>query len=337
MTDNFLLQINDLWVEYETEDARVYAVNGANLKLERRQTLGLVGETGAGKTSTAMSVLRLLPKNLGFIRKGDIIFDGESLLALKEIDMLTYRGSRISMIFQDPMTSLNPVIPVGRQVAEVLELHNSEGLSGEEIDKQVDDMFELVGIPAWRKHEYPHQFSGGMKQRVVIAIALACRPELVIADEPTTALDVTIQAQVLSMMAELKDRLGTSMILITHDLGIVAQNCDTVAVMYAGEIIEYGTIQDLFEGERHHPYTEGLFGSIPDIYVESERLHPIEGLMPDPSDLPEGCKFHPRCPYRMPICERVIPSDHDLDGHLIKCHLFNEDNQNDLSAANQRP
>ncbi len=337
MTDNFLLQINDLWVEYETEDARVYAVNGANLKLERRQTLGLVGETGAGKTSTAMSVLRLLPKNLGFIRKGDIIFDGESLLALKEIDMLTYRGSRISMIFQDPMTSLNPVIPVGRQVAEVLELHNSEGLSGEEIDKQVDDMFELVGIPAWRKHEYPHQFSGGMKQRVVIAIALACRPELVIADEPTTALDVTIQAQVLSMMAELKERLGTSMILITHDLGIVAQNCDTVAVMYAGEIIEYGTIQDLFEGERHHPYTEGLFGSIPDIYVESERLHPIDGLMPDPSDLPEGCKFHPRCPYRMPICERVIPCDHDLDGHLIKCHLFNEDNQNDLPAANTRP
>lgn len=337
MTDNFLLQINDLWVEYETEDARVYAVNGANLKLERRQTLGLVGETGAGKTSTAMSVLRLLPKNLGFIRKGDIIFDGESLLALKEIDMLTYRGSRISMIFQDPMTSLNPVIPVGRQVAEVLELHNSEGLSGEEIDKQVDDMFELVGIPAWRKHEYPHQFSGGMKQRVVIAIALACRPELVIADEPTTALDVTIQAQVLSMMAELKERLGTSMILITHDLGIVAQNCDTVAVMYAGEIIEYGTIQDLFEGERHHPYTEGLFGSIPDIYVESERLHPIDGLMPDPSDLPEGCKFHPRCPYRMPICERVIPCDHDLDGHLIKCHLFNEDNQNDLPAANKRP
>jgi peptide/nickel transport system ATP-binding protein len=166
---------------------------------------------------------------------------------------------------------------------------------------------------------------------------LACRPELVIADEPTTALDVTIQAQVLSMMAELKERLGTSMILITHDLGIVAQNCDTVAVMYAGEIIEYGTIQDLFEGERHHPYTEGLFGSIPDIYVESERLHPIDGLMPDPSDLPEGCKFHPRCPYRMPICERVIPCDHDLDGHLIKCHLFNEDNQNDLPAANKRP
>ncbi len=324
MTDNFLLQINDLWVEYETEDARVYAVNGANLKLERQQTLGLVGETGAGKTSTAMSVLRLLPKNLGFIKKGEIFFDGENLLDLKEIEMLTYRGRRISMIFQDPMTSLNPVIPVGRQVAEVLELHKSQSMNKEEIDKEVDDMFELVGIPAWRKHEYPHQFSGGMKQRVVIAIALACRPELVIADEPTTALDVTIQAQVLSMMAELKDKLGTSMILITHDLGIVAQNCDTVAVMYAGEIIEYGTIHQLFEGERHHPYTEGLFGSIPDIEVESERLHPIDGLMPDPSDLPEGCKFHPRCPYRMPICEKVIPSDHDLDGHLIKCHLFNE-------------
>lgn len=325
MADQPLLEITDLWVEYETEDATVYAVNGANLKLERKQTLGLVGETGAGKTSTALSILRLLPKNLGFIRKGDIVFDGQSLTSLREIDMLAYRGSRISMIFQDPMTSLNPVIPVGRQVAEILELHNDDKRSKEEIDRQVDEMFELVGIPAWRKHEYPHQFSGGMKQRVVIAIALACRPELVIADEPTTALDVTIQAQVLKMMAELKEKLGTSMILITHDLGIVAQNCDTVAVMYAGEIIEYGTIEEIFSGDQHHPYTDGLFGSIPDIYVESRRLNPIEGLMPDPSDLPEGCKFHPRCPRRMPICERIVPPAHNLDGHLIKCHLFNEE------------
>ena len=224
------------------------------------------------------------------------------------------------------MTSLNPVIPVGKQVAEVLQLHNDKKLTKEQIDARVDEMFRLVGIPPERKGEYPHQFSGGMKQRVVIAISLACEPELLIADEPTTALDVTIQAQVLAMMTELKEKLGTSMIMITHDLGIVAEMCDSVAVMYAGEIVEKGTVEDLFEGETHHPYTEGLFGSIPRLDVETDRLRPIDGMIADPSDLPSGCSFHPRCPYCTERCKVEHPQPHvDSRGHMIQCHRFDEE------------
>jgi len=317
-----LLKITDLRVEYKTDDALVYAVNGLNLALGRKQTLGLVGETGAGKTTLALSILRLLPKNIGKISAGCIIFDGDDLLAVKEHHMLEYRGKRISMIFQDPMTSLNPVIKVGDQVAEILELHNGEKkLSKREIDGQVDKMLDLVGIPPARKNEYPHQFSGGMKQRVVIAISLACEPELLIADEPTTALDVTIQAQVLSMMLDLKKRLGASMIMITHDLGVVAETCDLVAVMYAGEIVESGAVEDIFAGQRHHPYTAGLFGSIPSLTGNERRLSPIEGLMPDPTRLTAGCRFAPRCPKRIRLCEKLHPPDISLAGHTIKCHL----------------
>lgn len=326
MSDKPLLEVKDLSVEYRTDEMTVKAVNGVSLTVDKGQTLGLVGETGAGKTTLALSLLRLLPKGIGKITSGEIEFDGAKLLELREADMRVYRGQLLSMIFQDPMTSLNPVIPVGKQVAEVLQLHNDKKLTKEQIDARVDEMFRLVGISPERKGEYPHQFSGGMKQRVVIAISLACEPELLIADEPTTALDVTIQAQVLAMMTELKEKLGTSMIMITHDLGIVAEMCDSVAVMYAGEIVEKGTVEDLFEGETHHPYTEGLFGSIPRLDVETDRLRPIDGMIADPSDLPSGCSFHPRCPYCTERCKVEHPQPHvDSRGHMIQCHRFDEE------------
>ena len=322
MNQEPLLEIKNLRVQYQTEDEVVYAVNGLDLTLNRSETLGLVGETGAGKTTTAMSVMRLLPKGIGEITDGSIVFEGENLLDIKEGLMMAYRGKRISMIFQDPMTSLNPVHTIGRQIEEVYQLHNDEGLSRGDILMRVDEMLETVGIPASRRKDFPHQFSGGMKQRVVIAIALARRPTLVIADEPTTALDVTIQAQVLAMMQDLKEKLGTSMILITHDLSVVAEMCDKVAVMYAGEIVESGSVWDVFGDKGRHPYTEGLFGSLPDMEKEMERLVPIEGLMPDPTDLPGGCKFHPRCPRRFPECEEKVPENHADGEHIIKCHLY---------------
>ncbi|MGI5970700.1 MAG: ABC transporter ATP-binding protein [Oscillospiraceae bacterium] len=317
-----LLEIKDLKIIYKTDLETVHAVNGISLSLDKGQTLGIVGETGAGKTTTALSILRLLPERTARIISGEILIDGTDILKLPEHDLRKLRGSKVSMIFQDPMTALNPVIRVGDQIAEALILHNEENRSRDEIEKRVEEMMEMVGIEASRKTDYPHQFSGGMKQRVVIAIALACNPELLIADEPTTALDVTIQAQVLSMMRELQDKLGTAMIMITHDLGIVAQTCDNVAVMYAGEIIEYGTLDDIFVSDMHHPYTVGLFGSIPDLEGDEERLSPIDGLMPDPTDLPEGCSFSPRCPKCMDICRERKPAVYEKDGHKISCHLF---------------
>lgn len=319
MTD-VLLDIKNLYITYESYDETVRAVNGINLKINKGEILGLVGETGAGKTTTALGLMRLLPPDIGKIKQGEIIFDGKDIAKLSEDNMRKIRGERISMIFQDPMTSLNPVLTVGEQISEVVELHKN--MSKEQIQKRVDEMLELVGIPSQRKNEYPHQFSGGMKQRVMIAIALACNPELLIADEPTTALDVTIQAQVLDMMNELKEKLNSAMILITHDLGVVAQMCDHVAIMYAGEIIENGTAEDIYEAEKHHPYTTGLFGSIPNLTVETDRLSPIDGLMPDPTNLPSGCKFHPRCPECMEICKREAPKDVVNGTHTIKCHLF---------------
>ena len=239
--------------------------------------------------------------------------------------MRDIRGEKIAMIFQDPMTSLNPVITVGNQIKESLITHNHDGLKSEELDQRVEKVLEMVGIPASRKNDYPHQFSGGMKQRVVIAMALVCEPDLLIADEPTTALDVTIQAQVLLMMKNLRDRLGTAMIMITHDLGIVAQTCDKVAVMYAGEIIEQGTLEDIFTGDKHHPYTVGLFGAIPNISDESERLKPIDGLMPDPTDLPIGCSFFPRCPHCMERCKAEKAAIYVNGTHSICCHLFDQE------------
>ena len=322
-----MLEIKDLHVVYRTEAGEVKAVNDVALSVKKGDVLGIVGETGAGKSTTALSVLRLLPERTGKITRGRILFDGEDLLTMTEADMRAIRGERISMIFQDPMTSLNPVIPVGKQIAEAIRLHQADSKGQESVEKRVDEILELVGIPSSRKNEYPHQFSGGMKQRVGISVALACEPELLIADEPTTALDVTIQAQVLSMMQDLKQKLDMSMVLITHDLGVVAEMCDDVAVMYAGEIIESGTVDDLFLSEKRHPYTEGLFGSIPDIYREERRLHPIDGLMPDPVDLPEGCKFHPRCTRCMEICRTEKPPQNADGTHMIRCHLFSEEKE----------
>lgn len=317
-----LLEVTDLHVMYRTDDDNVYALNGVDISVEKGKTLGLVGETGAGKTTLALSILRLLPDRVGFVTQGDIKMNGVELLKLSEPDMRLLRGNDISMIFQDPMTSLNPIHTVGDQIAEVIALHN-EHADRDFIEKKVDEMMEMVGIPAIRKSEYPHQFSGGMKQRIVIAIALACNPKLLLADEPTTALDVTIQAQVLEMMNQLKQKLETSMILITHDLGIVAQICDQVGIMYAGEVVEIGTVEDIFEGTQHHPYTVGLFGAIPNMAEESPRLHPIDGLMPDPSIVLPGCPFAERCPHRLDKCQEEHPQAVPVNSgmHRIKCWL----------------
>ncbi len=331
-----ILKINDLQAEYRTDEGVSSVINGINLTLNRGETLGLVGETGAGKTTTALSVMRLLPKKTGYITGGTIEFAEEGdLLTKSDAQMRSIRGHRISMIFQDPMTSLNPVIRVGEQIKESFKIHFPD-LSDEEMEKKVDEMLEMVGIPSSRKSEYPHQFSGGMKQRVVIAMALSCEPELLIADEPTTALDVTIQAQVLHMMRELKRNLGTSMILITHDLGIVSQNCEKVAVMYAGNIIESGSAEEIFGETKHHPYTVGLFGSIPDMKKPTRRLAPIEGLMPDPLNLPSGCVFSPRCPHCMDICKEIKPEPTVLDGsHTVCCHLFGKEGTDKEAAKNE--
>ena len=317
-----MLEIKDLSVVYETDLETVYAVNGVTLSLEKGATLGLVGETGAGKTTLALTLMHLLPERTGKVTSGCITFEGENIVELPEADMRKIRGDKIAMIFQDPMTSLNPVLTVGEQIAEALYVHNDSGRSREEIEARVDETLTLVGISPARKHEYPHQFSGGMRQRVVIAIALSCEPDLLIADEPTTALDVTIQAQVLMMIRDLRDRLGTSMIMITHDLGIVAQTCDNVAVMYAGEIIEMGSAEDIFTCPIHHPYTDGLFGSLPNLKEKTDRLHPIAGLMPDPTNLPKGCKFAPRCDKCMEICKEVPPEVYVDGTHSIRCHLY---------------
>jgi peptide/nickel transport system ATP-binding protein len=316
-----LLEIKDLRVTYRTDDDEIQALSGLDLTVEKGMTLGLVGETGAGKTTMALSVMRLLPGGVGFVRGGEILLEGADLLKVTEADMRLLRGNDISMIFQDPMTSLNPIHTVGQQIAEVLLLHSPDA-SGWEIGNKVNEMMEMVGIPADRKDEYPHQFSGGMKQRIVIAAALACNPKLLLADEPTTALDVTIQAQVLRMMDDLKEKFGTSMILITHDLGVVAQICDSVAIMYAGEVIETGTAEDIFESEERHPYTVGLFGAIPDMTRKTKRLSPIDGLMPDPASLPAGCRFAERCPRRAESCSAAPPMISVSETHRIKCRLF---------------
>ncbi|MFI3257659.1 MAG: ABC transporter ATP-binding protein, partial [Spirochaetales bacterium] len=276
-----------------------------------------------GKTTTALGILRLIPDPPGEICSGKIFFHNENLLSVSESDMRKIRGSKISMIFQDPMTSLNPVITVGEQIQEVILLHND--VSPAEAMQRAGTMMEKVGIPATRVHDYPHQFSGGMKQRIVIAMAIACEPELLLADEPTTALDVTIQAQVLDLISNLKEELQTSMLLITHDLGVVAEVCDNVAIMYAGEIIEHGTVEQIFTDPKH-PYTQGLFASIPNLDSDSDRLIPIEGLMPDPMNLPSGCKFHPRCTSCMEICTNTPPALTIFQGnHATCCHLYNKE------------
>jgi len=315
-----LLEVKDLAIHFFTDGEEACAVNGITFDLDAQEVIGFVGETGAGKTTTALGIMGLIPNPPGKILSGEILFEGKDLLKLSEPEMRQIRGNKITMIFQDPMTSLNPVLTVGEQISEVILLHNK--ISKKEAIYRTKEMLELVGIPGDRYDEYPHQFSGGMKQRVVIAIALACNPALLIADEPTTALDVTIQAQVLELMRKLKDELRTSMIMITHDLGVVAEICDKVAIVYAGEIVESGTLKEIYE-DRKHPYTEGLFSSIPDLEEEVEYLPVIEGLMPMPTNLPSGCKFHPRCPYATERCAQSNPATVAItDTHMVRCHLF---------------
>ncbi len=312
-----ILNINNLYVEYISDGKIVKALNGINLSINSGETIGIVGETGAGKTTTALSIMNLIQKPPGKYSSGEIIFEGKDLLKFNEKQMREIRGKKISMIFQDPMTSLNPVLTVGEQIAEVIIYH--EKASKAEADEKVKKALELVGIPEERRNEYPHQFSGGMKQRVCIAMALVANPNIIIADEPTTALDVTIQAQVLNLMKKLKDELKTAMLLITHDLGIVAEVCDKVAIMYAGKIIEFGTLEEIFRNPQH-PYTIGLFNSIPKLDEKINRLSPIKGLMPDPSRLPKGCAFSPRCMYKTKECEEKIPDDLKLnDNHYVCC------------------
>ena len=318
MNGKELLRIEDLEIRYETDDGVVYALNGVSLHVKEGETLGLVGETGAGKTTLAKGILRLIQTPPGRIVNGKVYFDGKDILAMSDHDLHEVRGNAISMVFQDPMTSLNPVMTVGEQIEEVIAVHN-DNLSKEEIRERAIAMLKRVGISADRIDEYPHQFSGGMKQRVIIAIALACNPKLLLADEPTTALDVTIQAQVLDMIRKLKTEMNTAMILISHDLGVVAQTCDRVAIIYAGRIVETGNLRDIYKNPKH-PYTIGLLDSIPSLTKDAKRLKPIKGLMPDPTDLPPGCPFAPRCNYATAACSEAVPELADRgNGHLVRC------------------
>ena len=312
-----LLKVSDLEFHYELENEVVEAVNGVSFEMDRGETLGIVGETGAGKTTLALSIMRLVPEPPGRVVQGTVALDGENVLSMAKREIRQIRGKKVSMIFQDPMTSLNPVQTVGNQIMEVIKLH--ENCSAAEAVIRATEMLERVGIPGERFNEYPHQFSGGMRQRVVIAIALACSPELLIADEPTTALDVTIQAQILDMMRRLKDDLNTSMIMITHDLGVVAETCDKVAIMYAGELVEYGTVEQIFHRPKH-PYTVGLFRSLPSLDKDVDRLQPIPGLMPDPTKLPNHCSFYDRCEEACDDClQREPPVVEPEPGHTVRC------------------
>ena len=313
-----ILKVNNLHVHYVTDDEVVKAVNGISFELNKGESIGLVGETGAGKTTTALAIMQLIPDPPGIITEGEIIFEGKNLIYNTEKENQKIRGNGISMIFQDPMTALNPIMTVGEQLVEVVLQHKK--CSKSEAKRQVIDLLETVGVKADRFDDYPHQFSGGMKQRVVITMALLCNPELLIADGPTTALDVTIQAQVLEIITQLQKKFNMSLILITHDLGVVAETCDRVAIVYAGEIVEIGTVEQVYLDTRH-PYTKGLFDSIPKIDEDTEKLIPIEGQMPNMAKLPTGCYFHPRCKYCQEICTREAPPVHTENGHSYRCHF----------------
>ena len=322
MNEETVLSVEDLVVHYVLEDETVCAVNGISFSIDKEETLGLVGETGAGKTTTALSILQLIQTPPGVMKSGKITLKGQEVTSLSKRQMERVRGKEVAMIFQDPMTSLDPVFTVGEQIAESIAIH--ENLSKKEALLRAEEVLELVGIPRSRSSEYPHQFSGGMRQRVVIAIALSCNPGLLIADEPTTALDVTIQAQVLELMKELREKYETAMLMITHDLGVVSEICDRVAVMYAGRIVEIGSVKDVFTSTKH-PYTEGLFNSLPNINNRTQQLKPIPGLMPNPADLPAGCAFAPRCGYAVARCHTEQPEARDFGaGHKALCLRYDE-------------
>lgn len=321
MEEKKLIEIKDLTVKFFTDDGVVTAVDRVSFDIKRGETLGMVGESGCGKSVTSLAIMRLLPSPPARITSGNIIFEGENLLAKSEAEMRRIRGNRISMIFQEPMTSLNPVLTVGRQISEAITLHQK--LSRKEAMERAVEMLRLVGIPNpdKRYYEYPHQMSGGMRQRVMIAMALSCNPKLLIADEPTTALDVTIQAQILDLIGRLKDQVGMSILLITHDLGVVAEMAQRIVVMYAGQVVEEAACEDLFENPLH-PYTEGLLKSIPKLEGEKGRLHVIEGTVPNPLDLPPGCRFNPRCPEAAEICREKSPALLEMaNGRRVRCFL----------------
>ena len=315
-----ILEIKDCEIQYITEIGIVHAVNHIDFSIERGASMGLVGETGAGKTTTCLGILNLLPSTTGRVTSGEIIFNGENLLKKSDKEMQKIRGSQISMVFQDPMTALNPTQTIGDQIVESIRHHQK--CSKRDAWDQMKDMLAKVGIEPERADDYPHQFSGGMKQRVVIAMALACNPSLLLADEPTSALDVTIQAQVLEMIKSVQDEFQTAMLLITHDLGVVAEVCSTVGIMYAGEIVEYSAVEEFFENTVH-PYSQGLIAAIPRLDESVKRLNVIPGMMPDPMDLPSGCKFHIRCPYATELCKTCVPSMREVSpGHAVKCHMI---------------
>ena len=312
-----LLEIKDLHVEYKTGRATARALNGINLTIGKGEALGLVGETGAGKTTIALSTLKLLPQDVGKVTKGSIRFNGQSILDMHEKELEGMRGNKISMIFQNPLSSLNPLFTVGEQISMVLRKHNS--MSKKEAAKKAQELLEMVGIAKYRLEDFPHQFSGGMRQRVGIAAALACNPELLIADEPTTALDVTIQAQILELMKELQRQRSSSLLMITHNLGIIAELCQKVAVIYAETIIEYGTVEEVFTNPQHW-YTKGLLGAIPKLTGPRNRLAFIPGTVANANDLPSGCKFHPRCQHCTQQCREQIPELFEYTaGHQVAC------------------
>jgi oligopeptide/dipeptide ABC transporter ATP-binding protein len=316
-----LLEVKNLHTQFYTQHGIVSAVNGVDLAIERGETLGVVGESGCGKSVTFLSVLQLIPSRVGEVTEGEIWFDGENLLKKSEKEMCAIRGSRISMIFQDPMTSLNPSFTIGFQLIESIRLHQHS--SGAKARQTAIEMLQLVDIPLpeQRLKEYPHQLSGGMCQRIMIAIALSSNADLLIADEPTTALDVTIQAQILELMRQIKNKLHTSIILITHDLGVVTNMCDRVAIMYTGKIVEYGDLHDIFERPLH-PYTRGLLDSIPRLDKETETLHVIPGMVPSLTHMPKGCSFYPRCGYSLPICAQEVPNVFQKEHHWARCWLY---------------
>jgi len=319
LTEQRLLSVQDLRVEFTTDRNKILAVDGVNLTLEANQTLGIVGESGCGKSVTALAIMGLLPHHAAV--SGEVLYQGANLLAKSDREMTSIRGRKISMIFQEPMTSLNPVFTIENQLAEVLCMH--KGGSRKMVRQKIVDLLQLVGIPnpERRMKDFPHRLSGGMRQRVMIAMALACEPDILIADEPTTALDVTIQAQILVLMRKLQKEFSTGLIVITHDLGVIAQVADRVAVMYAGQIMEYTAIKDLFANPMH-PYTRGLLKTIPSINEDRDRLEEIKGMVPHLSSIPRGCRFHERCDEKIPRCSEETPEILDIDGRSVRCWLY---------------
>lgn len=319
-----LLEVTGLRTEFKTAAGVIRAVDGVDLAVDKGETLGIVGESGCGKSITSLSIMQLLPKGLGKVAAGEIRLEGENMLAFSERKMRQIRGNRIAMIFQEPMTSLNPVFRVGKQIAEAVRYH--QGVGRKEAMSRAVEMLTKVGIPRPEKVavSYPHELSGGMRQRVMIAMAMVCNPKLLIADEPTTALDVTIQAQILDLMRELQRTEGTSILMITHDLGVVAEMCDRVVIMYAGQVVEETDVKTLFKNPKH-PYTKSLLASLPQLNSEQDRLASIPGQVPNPLEMPEGCRFAPRCQFAQDICRAKAPELEEVEaGHKCRCLLQQE-------------